>query len=575
MTVRLRLALTVFIAGIVSAIGVIATMAVAFERFERESCFLRGDAFLGRVVAMYPDIVELHARDPADFGGWLRSLLLFESDTQLYLLAQDGRVLASTGRAKLPPGFKVALAPVREATGAARGTAGAPGAPFARYVMGDDPEHMNADAVIGARVLRHTVIRPNEEVAGYLYLVAQSPSLADGRLELLRRSAAGPALAAALAVILLTTGLAVWTVASVTRPLRGLSAEVAAAARDGFDAVPEPSAAPRRGDDEFGQLHRGFHALLATLRKQWDTLRRLDRFRREGVSNLSHDLRSPLTAAVASLETLQRRWASEPAPAAAAGSGHRADGADPAEGPDRVTSSAAADRADDLRLVEVALRNAHNAARLVRSLGDLALLDEPEFKLQRVMVDVHEVLDDIAQRFAERAARQGVSVVCGEGTGAGGGGGGEESQPAVATLDIELFERAVANLVDNALKFTPAGGRIELTARAQAQRVLVSVADSGSGIAAHDTPHLFERLYRGGEGAALGDAGERGGGLDRDPVRQRGRDHSAASSSASGEGSKGLGLAIVKRIAELHGGTVSVQSEAGRGTRVTLDLPGG
>ena len=561
MTVRLRLALTVFIAGIVSAIGVIATMVVAFERFERESCFLRGDAFLGRVVAMYPDIVELHARDPADFGGWLRSLLLFEADTQLYLLASDGRVLASTGRAKLPPGFKVALGPVREAAGAARGAAGAPGAPFARYVMGDDPEHMNADAVIGARALRHTVIRPNEEVAGYLYLVAQSPSLADGRLELLRRSAAGPALAAALAVILLTTGLAVWTVASVTRPLRGLSAEVAAAARDGFDAV-EPSAAPRRADDEFGQLHRGFHALLATLRKQWDTLRRLDRFRREGVSNLSHDLRSPLTAAVASLETLQRRWASEPAPAQRAGPADAAGDAGDAGDADTVGDDTS-DRAKDMRLVEVALRNTHNAARLVRALGDLALLDEPEFKLQRVMVDVHEVLDDIAQRFAERAMRQGVSVVCGQGSGSGLVV--DDSEPAVANLDIELFERAVANLVDNALKFTPTGGRIELTARARAQRVLVCVADSGSGIAAHDRPHLFERLYRGGDASA----GTGGGGADP------GREHGAAAPTSTGEGSKGLGLAIVKRIAELHGGTVAVQSEAGRGTRVTLDLPGG
>jgi signal transduction histidine kinase len=118
--------------------------------------------------------------------------------------------------------------------------------------------------------------------------------------------------------------------------------------------------------------------LLDICRRQWNALRRTDHFRREGVSNLSHDLRSPLTATVACLETLDGRWAGEPA------------------------------RAEDRRLVEIALRNTRNAAGMVQSLGDLAKLDEPEFGLRTEAVDAGELLDDIAVRFAERAARQGV-----------------------------------------------------------------------------------------------------------------------------------------------------------------------
>ena len=120
--------------------------------------------------------------------------------------------------------------------------------------------------------------------------------------------------------------------------------------------------------------------MLTRLRSQWDALRRLDQFRRESVSNLSHDLRSPLTATVACLETLDRRW-----------------GADAA-------------RADDRAMLEVALRNTRNAAQLVRSLGDLALLDEPEFKLQPMTMNLGEMLDDIVMRFADRAAQQGVAL---------------------------------------------------------------------------------------------------------------------------------------------------------------------
>jgi signal transduction histidine kinase len=242
--------------------------------------------------------------------------------------------------------------------------------------------------------------------------------------------------------------------------------------------------------------------------RQWNELRRLDHFRREGVSNLSHDLRSPLTATVACLETLDGRWAG------------------------------AAGRDDDRRLVEIALRNTRNAARLVQSLGDLAKLDEPEFRLRAEGIDVGELLDDICLRFAERARNHGVALVADHAVGPGG-------QPPFARLDVELFERAIANLVDNALKFCRAGDGITLGARVEDGSVRVRVGDTGPGIAEADLPHLFDRFYQSRQSVA----------------------------PATGEGGRGLGLAIVKRIAELHGGTVSVSSRLGEGTEVVLSVP--
>ena len=103
----------------------------------------------------------------------------------------------------------------------------------------------------------------------------------------------------------------------------------------------------------------------------------------------------------------------------------------------------------------------------------------------------------------------------------------------------------MANLVDNALKFCPAGAHIVLAATGHEGRVLVSVADTGPGIAGADLPHLFDRFYQSRQSVA----------------------------PATGEGGKGLGLAIVKRIAELHGGTVAVASTLGQGTKVVLSLP--
>lgn len=499
MTVRARLALTIFLTGLLTAVGVMLTVGIAFMRFERERTYDRANAFLERVAASQVDILEQHRRDPAPFTGWLKSLLLFEPDCQLYLLAADGTVLASTGTKPLPAGFKVALTPVREAAAAARGER-------MPYVMGDDPERMNLDAVIASRELRRPTNRPGGEVAGYLYLVSQLPMEAENRQALWRSTLAAPALGVVLAVIVLATALAAWAVVTVTRPLRAISAEVGAAARAGFDAqAAAPASAPLARNDEFGELHRGFHQLMARLRAQWDRLTELDRFRREGVSNFSHDLRSPLTAAAASLETLQQRWAGD------------------------------AGRAQDQQLVEVALRNTRNAARLVRSLSDLALLDEPQFRLQPMVLDIGEVLDDIAMRFAGRAAELGIALSC-EATG--------ERAPHAA-VDVELFERAVANLIDNALKFTPRGGAVKLCSEVRGEQVVVSIADDGAGISGEELPHLFDRLYR---------------------------NRGSVAPASSDEG-KGLGLAIVKRIVELHGGTVSIRSSAGRGTQVEIHLP--
>jgi signal transduction histidine kinase len=517
MTVRFRLALTVLLTGVLTAIGVIATVTLTFQRFGHESTYARADAFLGRVVGMYDDLLDLHQRNPQDFTPFLRNLLLFEPDSQLYLLAADGTVLAHTGQVSLPPGFKVALGPVQKS---AAGAVDARARMLAPYVMGDDPEHMDSDAVVAARVLRRALIRPADPVAGYLYVVCSKQGLPGARNALFRSSLMGPALVTLVLLIVGATLLALWIIGTVTRPLQVLSAEVAAASRDGFSGAAAlagpvgPASSLGSGSDEFAQLRQGFRALLSTLRMQWDELRRLDHFRRESVSNLSHDLRSPLTATVACLETLEQRWAGD------------------------------ASRSDDRRLVQVALRNTRNAAGMVRSLGDLALLDEPEFKLRTMRLDLAEVLDDIVLRFAERAARQGVALRF-----APAAGESSADAPVVAEVDVELFERALANLLDNALKYTPPGAGILLHAERSndqgGHRVHISVADEGSGIAAAELPQLFDRLYQA---------------------------RSSVAPATSDEG-KGLGLAIVKRIVELHRGTVAVQSTLGRGTTVRIELP--
>ena len=421
------------------------------------------------------------------------------------------------------------------------------------YVMGDDPERMDARAVVTARALERSVIRKADSAAGYLYLVTRKDALPQGRLAVFKSAFTGPALAAVAGVVALATLMSAWIIGAVIRPLRRISAEVARASKEGlgmadasesasesasapasataFDPAPAFGTLPakqsvQKRPDEFDQLEGGFRAMLATMRQQWQALRQLDHFRREGVSNLSHDLRSPLTATVACLETLDQRWATEDqANPSAAGQGLRKN------------------HTEDRRLIAMALRNTQNAARLVRSLGDLAQLDEPEFKLHLQPMNLNDMLDDIGMRFTERAQQKGVTVHCEH---------DENAEPPFANVDIELLERALSNLMDNALKYTPSGGAITLLSRrlvgsaGASKSVELSIRDNGSGIAPGDIPHLFDRLYQARSSVA----------------------------PASSEGGKGLGLAIVKRIAELHQGSVAVTSTVGGGTQVIITLPG-
>ncbi len=509
MSVRLKIALTILLTGVLTALGVIATVLFAFQRFEHEATYYRANGFLERVVARHSDLFTMQERYEGDFKAFLANLVLFEANTQLYLLDTQGTVIAYSGEMKLPKGFKVKLSPVLEAAG----TDPMP------YVLGDDPEHMDATAVISARPLRRTGASPQDAPDGYLYLVCHRAGLPEGGLMALQSAFARPTLFSLLAVVGLGTLLAAWVTSAVTRPLKKLAATVAAVTRHGLEnAAAAPGAtgaellAPGHiaGRDEFGQLNTGIRGMLHTLNTQWSMLRRQDHFRREGISNLSHDLRSPLTATAACLETLEARWGSNP------------------------------DRSADRQLVEVALRNTQNAARLVQSLGDLAQLDEPEFHLKTQVMDATELIDDVALRFAERAARQGVRLQA-----PGNTHTALAAQAPLVAMDVELVERAIANLVDNALKACPTGAGIVISASRVAAEVHITVADTGPGIAAADVPHLFDRFYQSRQSVA----------------------------PATGEGGKGLGLAIVKRIVEMHQGRVLVDGAPGQGTRVTLALP--
>jgi len=228
--------------------------------------------------------------------------------------------------------------------------------------------------------------------------------------------------------------------------------------------------------------------------------RRYDTLRREFVANVSHELRTPLSVVQGYTETLL-------------------------EGAWKEEKSA-------LEFLTIIDKNVRRLSAIVSDLLDLSKLESGGHVLEPRPVDVKAMVERVTEAFRPVAERKRLELAQ------------EVASGAVSVrADSALLERALSNLVDNALKYTPEGGRVRVAASLDGGQVSFTVEDNGMGIPEADLPRVFERFYR----------------VDK----SRSRDL----------GGTGLGLSIVKHIVQLHGGTIGVRSNVGAGSAFTLRLP--
>jgi two-component system heavy metal sensor histidine kinase CusS len=174
---------------------------------------------------------------------------------------------------------------------------------------------------------------------------------------------------------------------------------------------------------------------------------------------------------------------------------------------------------------------AQRLTRIIESLLFLARAEDPNHYIRRETLDVARELAVVRDFYDPSAAEAGVNIEV------------HARGPLHVPLDRTLFQRAIGNLLANALAHTSRGGSITLAATRENGMVSVNVSDTGCGISAEHLPHVFDRLYR----------------VDPD------RSHAT--------GGAGLGLAIVKSIAISHGGSIQMSSQVGKGTQVSMQFP--
>jgi two-component system sensor histidine kinase MprB len=244
------------------------------------------------------------------------------------------------------------------------------------------------------------------------------------------------------------------------------------------------------GEDEIGRLATSFNAMLDALERSMGALDESVHAQRQLVADASHELRTPLTSIRTNIEILQQQGAQlEPG--------------------------------DHARLLGDVVGQIEDLTDLVNDLIDLARGDEPYSQTEDVRLDL--LIEEVVER-ARRSAPANLLRM--------------ELAPTVVAGVPARLERAVSNLIDNAVKYSPPGEPVEIVLRGEE----LTVRDHGPGISAADRPHIFDRFYRGAE--------------------------------ARGRPGSGLGLAIVRQVVVQQGGTVIAEAAPGGGTIMRLRLPG-
>jgi signal transduction histidine kinase len=254
------------------------------------------------------------------------------------------------------------------------------------------------------------------------------------------------------------------------------------------------------GNDEIAELGEAFNAMLAQLERAESRQKELDALRRDLIAWVSHDLQTPLASIRAIVEAL-------------------ADGM-------------VEDSAIRQRYLATAKRDIQSLSHLIDDLFELAQLDAGGLMLDLHPNSLSDLISDTLESFSALAKERDITI-----------DGEVENGIGLVVLDVERIGRVLTNLLGNAMRHTPRGGKVWITANRSARGVSMVVADNGEGLNPDDLPHLFDRFYRGEK------------------------------SRSRATGGVGLGLAIAKGFVEAHGGHITAELVPEGGSRFVITLP--
>ena len=356
-----------------------------------------------------------------------------------------------------------------------------------RVILPNGPYH-RGDQLSEAALQQGISITQDGQVIGYL-IPMQAPYEGTPReLQFIQRINRllfyGALIGAAIALF-----LGVILSRSLTRPIRELTQATHAVSEGDLSQQ-----VPVRSNDELGELAQAFNRMSSELSRSVNS-------RKQMTADIAHELRTPLSLILGHAEAVH-------------------DGVLP---PTREN-------------FEIIREEATRLEHLVNDLRILSLADAGELSIQPEIIDPQRLLQDVAATYQFQAQQKNITLAL-------------DIAPALLPIEVDpgRMTQVLTNILDNALRHTPEGGKIVLSAREVNHKVELSIRDSGPGLQKEDLERIFDRFYR------------------TDASRQRGEAFA---------GGSGLGLAIARSIVQAHGGQISAESPPGGGLRVIITLPG-
>ena len=305
-----------------------------------------------------------------------------------------------------------------------------------------------------------------------------------------------------LIALLLAVGAALVIERSIVRPVRRLRAT--AQRLGGGDLT---ARAPRLGGGEIGDLGVAFNTMASQIAEREERLTELDRLKSEFVSSVSHELKTPLTTIKLLAHLLQQRHVTEE------------------------------ERLDFSKTIGI---ECDRQIDFVGNLLDLSRIESGAYKLRKMRVDVLKLINSCGDVERHRTESLGLMLTT-----------NVPAELPDVTGDFEALCRVIRSLIDNAIKYTPEGGHITISAREIDKMLAISVSDTGKGIPETDLPHIFDKFYRAGSEV----------------------DDGPATLSGTAAPGVGLGLYLAQHIVSQLDGKMSVESKQGVGTTFSVILP--
>jgi signal transduction histidine kinase len=478
-TLPLHTRLTIYLGALLVVLALILSLSITriAERYRAETT-----QRLNEGVAMYVTnelaLLDSNGVNEAGLKELAHRTMTVNPSAEVYLLSTDGSLLATLVPKERIARQRIDLNPIQEfLTGNKR-----------RPLYGDDPTSLTRVGVFSV-----APVNINGHLSGYLYVILASNQFASVAAAVSGNYSLQIALVIVGSIFALTLLVGAVLFRQLTLPLRRLNVSMQTwSKRMGINDT-RPNIR-----NEIAELNGQFELLAERITAQAEAIAARDMQRRELIANVSHDLRTPLASLHGYLETA-------------------------------VMKSDSLTEAQRQKYLVVAHRHSQQLGKLIGALFELSKLETGATQPQIESFSIADLVHDVALRFQLRARDQEIRLEI-----------DIDRSTTIVRADVALVERALENLIDNALKHTPPQGSITLSTRGHATHVQLAVTDTGMGIATEDLPRVFDRLYRGRN---------------------------------SDSQSTGLGLAIVKRIVELHGQHIAIRSQWGNGARVEFGLP--